>query len=145
MFTFILLKIVCLQFKSIKMNHSQRVELKKRARIIRAIFIKVLFSGIFRKIIKGNPSKDYLEQITKDRFKDWSDERIVGDFLEIAKPLNINTNQIFSGLERLIQNDLNGHELELYQQLVLGVTYKFYKAGKELHKEDMIDRFKLKG
>jgi hypothetical protein len=27
----------------------------------------------------------------------------------------------------------------------LGVTYKFYKAGKDLHKEDMIGRFKLKG
>jgi len=127
------------------MDRSQRLQLQHQAKIIRAIFNKVLDSDIFRKIIQGSPAKDYLEQITKDQFKDWSDERVVNDFLEIAKPLNINTHQIFYGLERLIQNDLDGQELELYQRLVFGTIYKFYKAGKELHKENMSDRFNLEG
>jgi len=94
-------------------------------------------------MIGENPAPIYIGQDSSNPFTSWKDERIINAFLELAKPLNINAQQMLSRLDHIITGNCTRKEMEAFQKLVHSELYRLYIAGKELHKLEIFDRFDL--
>jgi len=126
------------------MTPSQRIEYKWQAKLLRASFNKRFNSKAFRNMIGENPAPIYVGQNSSNPFDSWEDERIIKMFLELAKPLNIDAQQMLCGLDQIITGNCKRKDMEEFDKLVYSELYRLYIAGKELHGLEMVDRFDLK-